>query len=144
VVGAAILIMSVGGADRERRRAMARVQVGDPVQRAVEVTGVEALRCPADSLGHLRASFPDGWPPAAVDVAIETLQAGTAERWLFPLEAREAGSCAAEEGRTEVGVDSLGAVVWFVPLLGSSPLALPPGMAPAGMTEQQVDSPAAR
>lgn len=131
VAGAILVLSLMGQPARERQRAMEEVRVGMPAAAAIDAIGEEPMRCPSDSLSHLRAGFPEGWPDAAKDVAVEQLEAATAERWVFPIGGTEAG-CSFSGERTEIGVDGAGAVLWSVAAIGRTAIVLPPDLAPAG------------
>jgi hypothetical protein len=100
----------------------------------VAVVGTRPVRCPVGTLEQLRESFPDGWAPAAVDVALERLRSGTRERWIYSLDPDEPSRCeVAEEGRTEIGVGPDGRVLWYVAITGKTFLVLPEEYAPSGL-----------
>lgn len=111
---------------------MERVELGDRAERVNEVIGVDPTRCPAAPLDHLRESFPEGWTVASIDVALEQLEAQTAERRVYPVEGAVA-ECGGVTTRTEVGVAPDGTVLWIMPVLGRSVLRLPPTVTPAGV-----------
>ena len=96
------------------------------------------VRCPGDSLDHLRDSFPEGWSPAAIDVAIDALEARTSQRWVYDVDGATAADCRPSPRRTEVGVTTDGFVLWFVPELGTSPIALPPSVTPSGVDDSAM------
>jgi len=137
LLGIALIVLAIVPGDRHRAGVMERVRLGDPADHASEVLGLEPLRCPAGDLGHLRSSFPEGWPPAAVDVALEELRRATAERRVYGADGA-AALCAPTPGQTEIGVDEDDVIVWTVPVLGRSALRLPPGLSPSGV-EPAID-----
>jgi hypothetical protein len=139
--GIALIVAMSGQGDRERRATMDRVAIGDPAEEVIALLGREPLRCPVDDLGHLRPSFPEGWPAAAVDVAIENLEAATTERWLFATGLETPEMCVPVQRNTEVGVDAGGLIVWTVAQLGRSPLRLPSDLTPAGVADGSDASP---
>jgi hypothetical protein len=133
MVGVLVFVWAVAPSDRTRQQQMERVVVGDPGSRAEEVLGMVAVRCPVESLEHLRGSFPEGWSPAAVDVGLEALEQVTAERWVFTSVRGGSPTCAALTGQTEIGVDSAGTIVWTAPVVGRSLLAVPTWLTPSGV-----------
>lgn len=108
------------------------VAPGQAAERVAVLTGMEPLRCPGAPLDHLSGSFPDGWPAASIDVALERMAEETQERWVFPLESETVATCSGTEERTEVGVAADGTIVWLVPVLGRTALELPTWLTPAG------------
>ena len=110
---------------------MEGVAIGEPAERVNAALGLTPRRCPPGPLDHLRESFPEGWTPASVDVALEQLEEQTAERWVYPIDS-EPAQCAGPTTRTEVGVSTEGTILWSVAVLGGSVLRLPPTVSPAG------------
>jgi hypothetical protein len=135
ILGIVLILLAVVPGNRGRQQAVDRVQVGEPGERATEVIGLEPRRCPADDLGHLRNSFAEGWPQAAVDVALEELERLTTERWVYAESAQAVAGCEARPGQTEVGIGEDGTVVWTLPVFGRSALRTPPWLTPAGVSD---------
>jgi hypothetical protein len=134
VLGALLVLASAGQAARDRQDLMDRVRIGDDAENALAALGIEPRRCPGGDLGHLRASFPEGFSDAAIDVSLERLGEVTAERWVFELDGSAPEFCAPSPRRTELGVDAEGRVVWVVAVLGRSAVRLPESHAPAGIS----------
>lgn len=137
LVGGLVLLLVVGRTENQRDEALNRVEVGDRAADVTGILGVEPTRCEVGTLAHLRESFGEGWPAAAVDVALEQLASQTAERWVYPLSG-EAPDCGGEGFQTELGVGANGEIVWWISVVGHSMIELPPTVTPAG-----VDSTAA-
>lgn len=134
VIAGAVLVLAVAdGPERERLEALEPIRIGDPASRVAEQVRAEPHRCPGDRLDHLRQSFPEGWTPAGVDMALERFAAVTASRWVFAVGDAPPLLCGRTEHQTEIGVDSAGTIVWFVPILGRTPLQLPSWLQPAGI-----------
>ena len=138
-VGLFVLFV-MGRGDRQRLSAMGEVTIGDPANRVTELLGVSPTACRAGPLDHLRESFPEGWTPASIDVALEQLAVETAERWVYPIEGAVA-ECGGVTSRTEVGVTQEGTVLWTVAVLGRSALELPPTLTPAGVEAEAATPP---
>jgi hypothetical protein len=134
LVGILIFVWAATSAVQQRQTAMQQVQVGDPATRATQVLGIEPIVCDANSLAYLEGSFPEGWPAAAVNLSIESLEEVTDAVWVFPIRPRDTG-CAAHPDRTELGVAADGTIVWLVPVLGRTPLHLPEWLTPAGIAD---------
>jgi hypothetical protein len=134
ILGIGLILLAVVPGDRGRQQEMDRVQFGDPAERATEVIGFEPRRCPGDDLVHLRNSFAEGWPQAAVDVALEELERVTTERWVYAESAQAAATCEARPNQSEVGIGEDGTVVWTLPIFGRSALRTPPWLTPSGVT----------
>jgi hypothetical protein len=132
LVGVLVLLFALGRADRQRRIAIERIDLGTEAEMALRAIGQEPTRCPQAPLGHLAASFPEGWPTAAVDVALEQLETATHERWVVPMREGQSPSCAGQANQSEVGVDSAGAVIWTIAQVGRTTIRLPPWLTPAG------------
>ena len=141
VVGMFLVFSVSGQEERDRRALMERIALGDGGERVVELLAAEPLRCPGTDLGHLRESFPEGWSSAAVDLAIERLGQVTAERWVFSTDGAPVAMCTSTDRVTEVGIDSGGAVVWLVPVLGRSFVRVPPWLQPGGPSDTDSVSP---
>lgn len=127
-----LLLLSMNRADRGRLDAMGDVEVGQPAAGLDALLGIAHTACPVGELGHLRESFPQGWSPAAIDVALEQLHSQTLERWVYPVGDAQP-SCDGRSEQTEVGVGRDGSIVWSLPILGNSVLELPPTVTPAGV-----------
>ena len=111
------------------------VSVGDPATAADAAVGAPGTSCEVGDLAHLRESFPDGWSPAAVDVALEQLATQTVERRVYSI-GTGAVVCDQPAERTEVGVAQDGTILWMIPVLGRTALELPPSVTPAGVDEE--------
>lgn len=128
-----VLLLAVNRSDRARVRDMSRIGLGAPVSTVDEAIETTPTRCPVGPLGYLRASFPEGWTEAAIDVALEQLEAQTSERRVYPLNGGDPVSCTGDAGRTEVGVAADGTILWTVAVLGLTRIELPPALTPAGI-----------
>ena len=131
----AFLFFSLGRPDRERREAIDGVPLGSPAESVTAAIGSQPAVCPGSPLGHLAVSFPDGWAQAAIDVALESLEANTAERWVYSMDPDVTPTCADTGERTEIGVTADGTILWSVSVFGSSPVELPPTLTPSGTAE---------
>jgi hypothetical protein len=129
LLGAVVLLWSISPGERRREQVMERIRVGDEVARVEELLG-PAQRCPVNGLAHLRTRFADEWPVAAVDVALQRLSRETAERWVYPVDARRPADCAGGEGNTEIGIGRDGRVLWYVTITGKTGLRLPDDYTP--------------
>lgn len=105
---------------------------GQPAAGVTAVLGIEPAVCPARPLDHLRGSFPEGWAPAAVDVALEQLAAETTQRWVYPMREGGEAPCTGDDARTEVGVAADSTILWVIPVVGRTTLELPPTYSPSG------------
>ena len=128
LVGLLVVIWAASPGERRRRGVMEDVVPGDTAAVVVGLLGEPAARC--SGVAHLRDAFPPGWPTAAVQTALQRLEAETAERWVYPV-GRGTPDCAPADGRTEVGIDGRGRVLWTIPVTGRTPVRLPADMTPA-------------
>src|SRR5690606_37683610 len=117
--------------ERTRRAEVERLEIGDPVARVEGILGPPAARCEGDDLAHLAGSFPPGWPQPSIETTVQALAAATDERWIYPLDEDASATCAPVREGTEVGLDAEGRVLWYVAIMGESPLELPDHFAPA-------------
>jgi hypothetical protein len=124
VLGAVVLIWVISPGERRRRELMERLDFGDPGTRVSALLG-EPTECPIGTLDHLRGSFPEGWPPPAAEAALERLTAETTARWVYSLDAGDAGECGGADGQTEIGLDADSQVLWYVAITGKTGLRLP-------------------
>ncbi len=135
-LGVAVFVWAFAPSERRRIRLVNSVEIGEPAGRVANVTGASIIPCPVAPLDHLSESFPDGWPPAAVDVALERLEVETAERWVLELDEEDNGGCGPVTDRTEIGVAADGTLLWTFALLGTTPVRLPPWITPSGVAEE--------
>ncbi|MQA92761.1 MAG: hypothetical protein GEU90_21490 [Gemmatimonas sp.] len=133
VVGAVLVFVAIGRVERQRIARLEALRLGESADAVTALLGVEPSVCSNEPLDHLRGSFPEGWPVAAVDVALEELRAETAERWVYPVGTSTVAPCLGDEPRTEIGVAADSSVLWSISVLGRSPLQLPSGFTPAGV-----------
>lgn len=124
LLGLVVLLWVFSPGERQRRELLDRIEFGDPADRVAALLG-PATECPAGSLEHLRGAFPEGWPPPAVEAALERMAAETAARWVYPLDEREPGRCGGGDGQTEIGLDDERRVLWYVAITGKTGLRLP-------------------
>jgi hypothetical protein len=135
VLGAVLLFWLFSPTEQSRRDRVGRLAPGDSASRVTALLGAPAARCPAGSLGHLRESFPPGWPAASAETTLQELAAETTDRWVYPLDDERPGDCEGEEGQTELGFDGDGRLLWYVAILGETPLELPSRFTPAAPTD---------
>jgi hypothetical protein len=143
VIGVLVLLYVLGQGDRGRRAAAEEVKLGSSAEEAQAVIGSVPARCPTGSLAHLEGSFPEGWSPPSVFGGVEWLQEVTRERLVFAL-GSSAPVCEGAANQSEIGLDSVGAVIWTVAEVGRTPLRLPPWMTPdevAGRGNDPVPNP---
>ena len=131
VLGALLLIWFFSPSERGRRSDMDDLALGDPMERVASVLGPPAARCPSGSLAHLAGSFPPGWPAPSVETTLQALAEETGDRWVYPLDDNDAAGCTPVDGQTEIGLDTEGRLLWYVTIMGESPLELPERFAPA-------------
>lgn len=117
--------------ERERSAQVERLQLGDPRERVSEVMGPPGARCSGGDLGHLAESFTPGWPAASLATALQTLGEETGERWVYPLSSRRTAGCEPADRQTELGFDAEGRLLWYVVIVGETPLRLPERFTPA-------------
>lgn len=132
LVGGLILLFFIGGDERRRDDALSRVEIGHRAEDVSATLGMDPTVCDVGTLAHLRESFPEGWPTASVDVALEALAAQTVERWVYPVSGG-ATDCGGGAAQTELGVGQDGAIIWWVSIVGRSTIELPPSVTPAGV-----------
>src|SRR5690606_25052031 len=121
--------------ERSRRGQVDRLELGDLAARVAEVLGPPGARCSAGDLSYLSDSFPPGWPTPAVETTLQALSQETGDLWIYPLDPDDEATCAPAEGRTELGFDAAGRLLWYVAITGESPLQLPERFTPAAAPE---------
>lgn len=124
LLGAVVLIWVVSPGERQRRGVMERIDFGDEATRVSALLG-EPTECPTGTLEHLRGTFPEGWPPAAVEGALGRMSTETTARWVYPLDEDDPGQCDGADGQTEIGLDAERQVLWYVAITGKTGLRLP-------------------
>ena len=142
LLGAGVIIWAVVSPERRRTRIVDRLEVGVGASTVAQMLGPAPATCAVGSLEHLRRSFPVGWPPAALESTIGKLQAETAQRWVYPLDARDPGgasTCTRRSGATEVGLDRDQRVLWYVAITGRTSLELPPEYIPQ-VSDERADT----
>lgn len=131
VLGILVLVWAVSPTERRRRSVMGDLELNDPASRVTELMGAPGARCPGSSVAHLARSFPPGWPASATEAALQEMGEETRERWVYPISLRRTASCAPRDGQTEIGVGRDGRVLWYVVVVGKTPLQLPDTYSPA-------------
>lgn len=126
-----MLLWFVSPGERKRRGLVDRLELGDPAERVMQIMGRPGARCPGRDLDHLSGSFPPGWPAAALETALQTLGEKTHDRWVYPLSSRRSAGCAPADNQTELGFDAEGRLLWYITIVGESPLRLPEQFTPA-------------
>jgi hypothetical protein len=131
VLGVVLLLWFLSPTERRRRSVMGEVAIGADT---AEVTGLlgAPVRCPPRATQQVRTSFPEDWPPRAVETAVSRMDFGTRERWLYPVNPRTRIGCDTTEAHTEIGIGVDGRVLWTVDITGRTPIRLPEDYTPSG------------
>lgn len=128
MLSAVILLLGIVGVlvalnyapDRQRRRHARELPLGADSSAVLQRLGARPTRCPAGAMEHLLPHM-SGVGEEQQDTALARLRRGTEARWLYP----GRGGCRAEEGETEVGIDSAGRVLWVLPVARRGSVRLP-------------------
>lgn len=132
-LGVLFIVVALGRTNRQRAMTVDQADPGQPASGVTSALGIQPVVCPPRPLDHLRESFPEGWAPAAVDVALEQLAAETMERWVYPMRAGRQVQCSGDGARTEVGVSPDSSIVWVIAVVGRTTVRLPPTYSPSGL-----------
>lgn len=131
LIGVALLLWLFSPAEQSRREQVERLQVGDHMGRVAGVLGPPGARCPVGDMTRYADSFPPGWTAAAIETTLQALEEETDERWVYGLGEDEPVTCDPAPGRTEIGLDRGGRVLWYVSISGESPIEVGPRFTPA-------------
>ena len=124
LLGLAIVAAVLLSGDRRRERAASSVAVGDDSAAVIQRLGAQPIRCPTGNMLHVESRFPGGTPRTTREAVQERLRLHTAQRWIYPGEARGSG-CTPLGGDTEIGFGRDGRVLWLVPVSGRDMIVLP-------------------
>lgn len=133
LLGVLLVVWLISPAERERREVMSRLNPGDHMGRVADLLGPPSARCPTSSLAHFARNFPPGWSDSAVGTTLHELERETADRWVYSLDPSEPAGCDPAEGRTEIGLDATGRILWHVAITGESVIVLPERFTPAAV-----------
>jgi hypothetical protein len=144
LLGAGVIVWALASPERRRTRIVDRLAIGLEASNVAQLLGPAPATCAVGSLDHLRRSFPVGSPPATVEGTIGRMQDETAQRWVYPLDARDPGgpsACTRRSNATEIGLDREQRVLWYVAITGRTSLELPPDFV-ALLPAESADTPA--
>ena len=131
LLGAVLLVWFLSPTERRRRSVMEDVAIGADTAEVVRLLGAP-MRCPPEAPEQVRTSFPEDWPPRAVETALSRMDFGTRQRWVYGVNLRRRLGCDTTEPHTEIGVGVDGRVLWTVDLTGRTPIRLPEDYTPSG------------